>query len=151
MKEFNLICKEVESLNVLEYTAILEEKATKLIPALNAISEDEIQGTTLFAAFILGSIVADNKIDESEYLLMYPLLSLFFGENVDYESCKLMARYFRKENKELKKYLDLVTDLLGLLSDELKEDLIVVCLLICAIDGKISLKEKRWIKQLIRE
>ena len=73
------------------------------------------------------------------------------GENIDYESCKLMARYFRKENKELKKYLDLVTDLLGLLSDELKEDLIVVCLLICAIDGKISLKEKRWIKQLIRE
>ena len=28
--------------------------------------------------------------------------------------------------------------------------LLVVCLLVCAIDGKVSAKEKKWIKQLIR-
>ena len=42
-----------------------------------------------------------------------------------------------------------MVDILGLLSDELKDDIVIICLMICAIDGKVSLKEKKWIKQLI--
>lgn len=38
-----------------------------------------------------------------------------------------------------------------MLSEELKENIIIVCLLICAVDGKVSPKEKTWIKQLVKE
>ena len=30
-----------------------------------------------------------------------------------------------------------------------REDVVIVCLLACAVDGKISFKEKQWIKRLI--
>lgn len=150
MREFNQLCKEVELLNPLDYGTILTTKAMTIIPALNDIAEDEFTGTSLVAAFILGSIIADGKIDESEYLLLYPMLQTFFGDSVNYDDIKSLAKVFRKENKDLKKYLDMVVDVLSLLSEELKEDIITVCLLICAIDGKISFKEKQWIKQLIR-
>ena len=43
-----------------------------------------------------------------------------------------------------------MVDILGELDDELKDDIVIVCMMICAIDGKISLKEKNWIKQLIK-
>ena len=56
----------------------------------------------------------------------------------------------RADNRQLKRYVDDMVDLLGLVSDDLKEDIILVCLILCAVDGKISAKEKRWIKQLIR-
>ncbi|MGM9876934.1 MAG: TerB family tellurite resistance protein [Bacilli bacterium] len=149
MKRFFEICKNVEKMDVLTYSAVLAEKSLKILPELNAITEDAITATTIFATFIIGSIVADGKIKEEEYILLYPMLYTFFGDSVDYEECKKIARKFKKEGKELKQYIDYIVDILGMFSDELKEDIITVCLLICAIDGNISAKEKNWVKQLI--
>ena len=149
MKNFYQICKDVEKMDVLSYSTILAEKSLTILPMLNNIMEDEIDATTIFATFIIGSIVSDGKLKEEEYLLLYPTLYTFFGEQVNYEDCKKVASEFRKESKELKKYVDYMIDILGEFSDELKEDIIIVCLLICAIDGHISAKEKNWVKQLI--
>ena len=99
---------------------------------------------------MIASVYADGKLDESEYLLLMPALKLFFGDDFDYGSAKALVKAFRPEGRELKKVVDDMVDLLGGLSDELKEDIITVCLLICAVDGKISLREKKYIKQLIR-
>lgn len=149
MKDFNRLCKEFEELDALSYGVILGEKSIKIIPALSAITESGIDGATIFATYVLGAIVADGKLSEEEYVLCYPLLHAFFGEHINYEDCKKAARLLRPESRELKKALSEMTDVFGQLSDELKEDLIIVCLLICSIDGKISLKEKAWIKKLI--
>ena len=56
----------------------------------------------------------------------------------------------KSDNREMKKRVDEMVDLIGLFSDELKADIIIVIMLICAVDGKISLREKNWIKQLIK-
>ncbi len=149
MRKFNEICKSVENMDVLTYSAVLAKKSLEILPALNEITEDEIDAVTIFATFIIGSIVADGKIKEEEYLLLYPMLYTFFGDSIDYEDCKKVVKEFKQEGKELKQYIDYIVDIFGLISDELKEDIITACLLICAIDGNISAKEKNWIKQLI--
>ena len=66
------------------------------------------------------------------------------------KDCNALVKSMRADNRQLKRYVDDMVDLLGLVSDDLKEDIILVCLILCAVDGKISAKEKRWIKQLIR-
>ncbi len=45
--------------------------------------------------------------------------------------------------------MDRMVDVIGLVSPELKDDIVLVCLMVCAVDGKVSAKEKKWIKQLI--
>ena len=45
--------------------------------------------------------------------------------------------------------MDLMVDMLGLVSPELKEDIVVLCLLVCAVDGKVSRKERKWIEKLV--
>jgi uncharacterized tellurite resistance protein B-like protein len=150
MTEFNKLCKQVEELDVLSYATILAEKSAKIIPALSALSGNGLDGVSIFADFILGSIVADGKLAEEEYLLMYPLLKDFFGEGINYEDCKKVVKSIRPESKEFKNALNDLVDYLGTLSEDLKDDIIIVCLLICSVDGKISLKEKQWIKQLIK-
>ena len=147
---FNQLCKEVESLNPLEYAAIITAKTVKIVPALHALTDDYLETAGLFASFLMASVYADGKLDEAEYLLLLPSLKLLFGEEIDYESAKAIARYFKPEGKELKKAVNQIIDVLGELSEELKADIITVCLLICAVDGKISLREKMYIKQLIR-
>ena len=150
MSEFNKICKEFEQLDVLSYVALLGIKSKRILPALIDITQDGETGVEIFASFIIGAIAADGRLSENEYELLSPLLHAFFGEELDYETCKKAFRKMAPEQRELKKSVDEMVDVLGLLSDDLKDDIITVCLLICAVDGKVSLREKNWIKQLIK-
>lgn len=150
MKAFDALCKEFEKLDAASYTALLAEKSAELIPALQSITDDDTKGMALFASFILGAIAADGKLSEEEYVICYPLLHAFFGDEVNYDDCKKAAKKLKPESKAFGDFLNEILDLLGLLSDDLKDDLVLVCLMICAIDGKVSAKEKDWIKKLIR-
>ena len=151
MREFDKICKEIDNLSASEYTTILAAKSVRLLTELKLLTAGGIEGDLAFITFIIGSVVADGKLSEEEYLLIYPLLEQYFGEEIDYEECKKLVRRSLSDNKDVKNLVNDMVDIFGQLSDELKEDAIVVCLLICSVDGKISLKEKMWVKQLIRE
>ncbi len=150
MKAFDELCREFEQLDAVSYTALLAEKSAKILPALRAVTGNGIDGTALFAAFVLGAVAADGKLSEEEYLLCYPLLHAFFGDDVNYDDCKDAAKHLRSESRAFKKSLDEIVDFLGLLSDDLKNEIVLVALMICAIDGKVSPKEKNWIKKLVR-
>ena len=149
MKDFDKLCKDFESIDIDTYAAVLTEKAMKLIPALSAFSEDGLSGIEIFASFIYGAIAADGKLSEDEYALVYPLLHAFFGDSIDYNDAKRAFSSLSKEHKELKTIVDEMVDLIGFFSDEMKTDIVIVAMLICAVDGKISFKEKNWIKKLI--
>lgn len=150
MKDFNELCRSVEELSPLEYAAVLGRTSLKIMPAIRAFSEDGRTCAEVLAAFVIASVYADGKLDESEYLLMAPLLKAFFGEDFDFEDAKKLAKEWRKEGKAVKKEVDYLVDFLGTLSEELKGDIILACLLMCAVDGKVSLKEKAYIRQLMR-
>lgn len=137
-------------MDVLSYVALLGIKSKRILPALIDITQDGETGVEIFASFIVGAIAADGRLSETEYELLSPLLHAFFGEELDYETCKKAFRKMAPEQRELKKSVDEMVDVLGLLSDDLKDDIITVCLLICAVDGKVSLRERNWIKQLIK-
>ena len=147
-KEVNM--KDFENIDIDTYAAVLTEKAMKLIPALSAFSEDGLSGVEIFASFIYGAIAADGKLSEDEYAFIYPLLHTFFGDSVNYEDAKRAFSSLSKEHKELKNIVDDMVDLIGCFSDEMKADIILVAMLICAVDGKISQREKNWIKKLIK-
>ena len=150
MKDINELCRSVEELSPLEYAAVLGRTSLKIMPAIRAFSEDGRTCAEVLAAFVIASVYADGKLDESEYLLMAPLLKAFFGEDFDFEDAKKLAKEWRKEGKAVKKEVDYLVDFLGTLSEELKGDIIFACLLMCAVDGKVSLKEKAYIRQLMR-
>ena len=150
MKEFSKLCKEFEEMDVLSYSMILGKKALKVIPTLSAITDDGLNGVMIFATFVMGAIAADGILSEEEYMICYPLLYAFFGDEVNYDECKKAVRLLKPESRELKKAVKEMVDVFGQLSDELKEDIIIIFMLICSIDGKISLKEKNWIKKLLK-
>ena len=154
MKDFDKICKDFENIDIDTYAAVLTEKEMKVSKLINDIAsclcEDGLSGVEIFASFIYGAIAADGKLSEDEYALIYPLLHAFFGDSINYEDAKRAFSSLSKEHKELKNMVDDMVDLIGCFSDEMKADIIIVAMLICAVDGKISLKEKNWIKKLIK-
>ncbi len=150
MKEFDMLCREYEEMDAATYTLLLAEKSATVLPALAAVTEGGLSGAAVFATFVLGAVVADGRLSEEEFALTRPLFAAFFGDEVSYEDCKKTVRALKPESKELKESVDAMVDVLGLLSEDLKDDLVLICLMICAIDGKVSMKEKRWIKQLVK-
>ena len=150
MREFDILCREIDNLPMEDYIGVLKLKSVKLLAELKSLSAGGIEGDIAFASFIIGSVVADGKLSEEEYAILYPMLYNFFGDGINYEDCKKIVRTSFAEKREIKSVVKDMIEIFGMLSDELKEDVITVCLLICSVDGKISLKEKVWIKQLIR-
>lgn len=149
MKSFDELCKAFEAMDALTYTALLAEKSATVLPALALVTGNMASGAATLATFALGAVVADGKLSEEEFAFCRPMFAAFFGENVDFSTCRKAAALLKPESRELKKCVNDLVDMLGQLSDELKEDVVLICMMLCAIDGKISLKEKRWLKQLV--
>lgn len=150
MGEFDRLCKQIEQLDPSSFTEIISEKSANVVSALAAITKNGIDGVGIYLNFILCSVAADGKLAEEEFQLLKSPLEKLLGKELTYAEAKTVFKNAGLDkSKDYKKAVDLMVDVLGLVSPELKADIITVCMMICAIDGKISRKEKKWIAQLI--
>ena len=130
MFEYIEKCKKFEKLSTFDRFALLANKSLIVTNNLSKLGFNVNESLSLIATFILGSIVSDGEVNEKEYLLMYPALLRTFGDNFDFDSIK---EAFKNDFKTRK---------------ELKEDIIDICFAIVTIDGKLSLKERIYMRKL---
>ena len=148
MFEYIEKCKKFEKLSTFDRFALLANKSLIITNKLSELGLNVNDSLSLIATFILGSIVSDGEVNEKEFLLMYPALLRTFGDNFDFDSIKEAFQNDFKTRNELKNYLKDILSLLNSVSNELKEDIIDICFAIVAIDGKLSLKERIYMKKL---
>lgn len=149
MFEFNKVMKDYESLNAIERGLMLTEKSVSILAKLSALDIDGIDSVETLASFIIGSVVADGKLHEKEYLLIYPALVKVFGSDFDYESIKKEFEADKDGRKDIAGYTTDLLRVLGTVDETLYEDVIILCLCVVTIDGKVSLREKNYVKRLI--
>ena len=151
MSEFNMLCKAFEEMDPQTFGQIIAEKSVGIIAALTAITKDGMDGMKIYMHFILCSIAADGKLAEEEYRILKPAFEALVGKEVTYEDAvAIFNEAGLNKAKDYKNVVDEMVDILGMVSLDLKRDIIIVCMMVCAVDGKISRKEKKWIKQLMR-
>ena len=148
MFEYIEKCKKFEKLSTFERFALLANKSLIVTNNLSKLGFNVNESLSLIATFILGSIISDGEVNEKEYLLMYPALLRTFGDNFDFDSIKEAFKNDFKTRKEWKNYLKDILSLLNNVSNELKEDIIDICFAIVTIDGKLSLKERIYMRKL---
>ena len=147
MTNFDALCKAAEDIPADIYRDVLREKARIVLPALEAAAGSRERAETIFASFIIASVYADGTLDEAEYLLLLPHLREAFGEGFGFDEVKAVIETSKKEGKAVIDFADALCDWFGVLSEELKD----LSLLLCAVDGKVSKKERKYIRRLIRE
>ena len=150
MFEFEKVCKEIERLDPASYKDILAEKSKKAIDAISELSEGGQSGASRFLGIVLGAVISDGVLSEKEFSTIKPMLDVAFDTDMTFDSARQMISFLIPDPKEYKSFVNHTTDLFGEMSDELKADIVVVCLLVCASDGRISHKERKWLKELIR-
>lgn len=148
MFEFKKICNEFENMTIIERGVILTEKSVKILAKLNALKNEKIDPLVAYASFVMGSIMADGKVNEQEYILMYPSLLKVFGDQFDFESIKKALEKDCDGKKLIKDYVKEFSNLINKEDEDLLDDIVILTLCIVSVDGKISLKEKRYIRRL---
>ena len=149
MREFSKLCKEVEDLDPATYTAIITERSMNIIDTLSDIMDDGVDGLTMYMHFLLCSVAADGKLDKSEFNMLKPAMELAMGREIDYrEAQEIFENTGLNRSEDYKAAVDDMVDIVNMVP-EIREDVVIVCLLACAVDGKIFFKEKQWIKRLI--
>ena len=141
MFEFDKLCKDYEKLSYGELKQIVAENGLVLLPALKSFSDDAVALMILFIATACG---ADGKFSPEEYHL--------FAETTGYSLtyAEMVSAVDNASGKDSRKAVDSVIDMFGSLSDDIKVSMIQFCLAFCAADGKLSLKERSFIKKLIK-
>lgn len=150
MFEFKKLCDAYEELSTVEKGLLLADKSVTVLAKLHYLDIPGIDPVTALAGFIVGSVTADGKINEKEYLLIYPSLFRAFGEDFDFATVKDSFRRDSDGRKMISEYTEEMIRVLGFLDEDLRSDVITLCLCVVAIDGKVSLREKNYIKRLCR-
>ena len=149
MTEFDDLCREAEDIDFETRCAILKGKSQEILPLLSEKSEDGESGADILSTFLFSAMAADGRLSSEEYDLLYPLLSSFLGEKINYTDAKKAVGSMRKENREMKKISEDMVGVLAEFSEDLRREIVLVIMMICAADGKISLSERLWIKKLL--
>ena len=149
MTEFDDLCREAEDIDFETRCAILKGKSQEILPLLSEKSEDGESGADILSTFLFSAMAADGRLSSEEYDLLYPLLSSFLGEKINYTDAKKAVGAMRKENREMKKISEDMVGVLAEFSEDLRREIVLVIMMICTADGKISLSEKLWIKKLL--
>lgn len=150
MFDFKKLCTEVENLSEADRGILIISESKKVIAGLLEISVTAYNPVDALATFIMGAVVSDGTIDEKEYLLIYPSLVKAFGDDFDYESIKKSLTKNRESKNLIHEYIDALMTIIATVDEELQTDIVMLCLLIVAIDGKITTKERRYIRRLCK-
>lgn len=150
MFEFTKLCNSFENLNVVERGAILAEKSAKVLGKLKLMAVPGIDPVETLSGFIIGSVVADGRLNEQEYLLIYPALLKAFGDDFDFASVKSAFAKDRDGRKAVRVYTESLLSLLADIDEDFREDIVTLCLCVVTVDGKISFREKNYIRRLCK-
>ncbi len=150
MSDFDTLCTKLEQMDPQTFSQIFNEMSVDVINNLVELTADGTDGLTAYLQFILASVAADGVMTEEEFVLLKPIFDRMAEKDLTYEEGVEVFKAMGLDNAEsYKKIIDTMVDIIGLVSDDLKDKIVMLCLLVCAIDGEVSQKEKDWIKQLI--
>ena len=149
MFNFDEVCETIEDMHPYTYSALISEKRASVVKSLKDLNKNGLTGLTIYNGLMLGAISSDGKLAEEEFYLMKPTLDAAFGNKLTYKEAKSLIGNFYPGGKKYDQFQDAVKQLFNDISDELKRDIVIVCLLTFGVDGKISQKEKKWLKELL--
>ena len=150
MSKFDTLCQKLETMDREQFAQLFNQKSVDVVKKLSTLTLDGKDGVAAYMEFVLAAAAADGNLAKDEFKLLKPMFEHIAGKPVTYnDAVKMFNSMGLNRPDKLKNVVDTMVDIIGVVDDEIKEDIVVLCLLVCSIDRDVSEKEKQWIKQLI--
>ena len=141
MFEFEKVCREYELLTYDERRDMLRQLADIIVPAVAQITG----GTDAFFILASAACAADGKLGVDEYSLFKDSTGL----EIFYDEAAETIRQIK--GKDLNEEADTLVDLFGGLDENIKDAMVCYCACLCSADDRIGLRERSFIRKLIKE
>ena len=149
MSDFDALCKKLETMDPETFAQIFNDKSVDVISALVALTADGKDGVTAYLQFILASVAADGVLSKPEFTLLKPMFDRIADKDTTYDDAVEIFNGLGLDKPDTyKEIIDTMVDIIGLVDEDMKDDIVLLCLLVCAVDGEVTEKEKDWIRQL---
>lgn len=141
MFEFESMCKAFEDMSNGERKLYLQEQSIILVNAFDKFGTDGVQMFLYFMAVACG---ADGKLSPEEYSLLQEVAPF----QLKYSEAETLVKQF--SSKQQKEKATWISELVGEFSEEIQDVIIRFCLCFCSADNKVNLRERNFIKSLIK-
>lgn len=138
MTDFEGLYKEIEKIDEKDYKDEINARVVKFA------SKDR-KSWEVLNAFIYKSIAADGKLDEAEFDLVAPFLEAVVGKKVTYDDA---VKAFNETAID-DEVFDVAIKAYKSLTEEERDDIAMVCMMICAIDDNLDIRELFWLGDII--
>ncbi|MDE5899517.1 MAG: hypothetical protein K2H09_09700 [Treponemataceae bacterium] len=141
MFEFEKMCKAFEQMKDGERKLCLQEQSAKIISAFERTGKN---GMEMFLYLMGTACGADGHLSVEEYSLLQEVSPVQLKYN---EARCLVEKFSTKSNKDAAQVL---SEIVGMFDEDMQDTIILFCLCFCSADKNVSLKERRFIKSLVR-
>lgn len=149
MLDFDELCRSTEQIDPQTRDGLIRESCEKALQGMTAVLGDAGAADDFFMGLVLGAVISDGKIVKSEFDLIKPLIEKATGRTVTAEQATEYMKSSGEERKDLGEATATLAAAFGSISRELQKDIVLLCLLICSVDGEISQREKEWLGKLL--
>lgn len=150
MTDFDEFCSKLEAMDKEQIIDAFNMLSKDVIKALMEVSQDGKFTVDVYIRCVLAAVAADGVLSEPEFEIMKPAFDLLTGKDLDYAGCvEAFNSLGFDDPSKMQESFDAMADIIGLVSPEIKDDLVFMSLMVCAIDGEITEDEKDWIKRLV--
>lgn len=148
MFEFKKLCDSFERLSAVGKWTLLRKTSVTVLERLRCVSTVGEDPADALAGFLIGSAVSDGRLSERDYVLIYPSLLQTFGEGFDLSTVKDAVRRDAGGRISPLRYTENMRRIFSVIDDELKSDIVTLCMCVFAIDGRVAPKTKKYILRL---
>lgn len=150
MTSLDEVCDVIRNCDKDVFNSIFDVKSSRVITALTGIADSGFDAISTYVNFIMAAVSADGKLTKPEYELIKPIFDMLNGSDSTYEDALGIFRQLNLGDSEnLRDTVDRMVTMVGMISPDMKNDMILLTLMVCAVDGEITPEEKSWISQLI--
>lgn len=148
MKDFSKILKQAENLDATTRKTEIVYSSAKVLSALLS-EESGAEAVNALVSFIIGATADEGKINEREYLAIYPALVTAFGPGYDFYSVKRAFDGLIATKRIIRGNVATLSAALALTSEITLDDLVLLyALILTPTFGKLSLKHKAHLARL---
>lgn len=147
------VCNQCENLSNEAFNQLVNQKLNAVMPKLNNITlnigNQKFTGDTLLTHILIATVITDYTVTDSEVRFLTTMITTYINPGLDFPTVKQFIMNMGNNVGGTQAFADSLIDALGRIENQLKVDIVMLCMLLASVDGKITASERNFLAKLL--
>ena len=129
------------------YLPVFKFKSEMIVIVTRDTWVDDLNGLSLYIKLLFQTLNFNYAFSREVYEQYKDLLSVAVGYEISFEESERIASLARRENRELNEFVENVNRMFRKIPEDIKEDIITICLLLGSINQRPTYKVRTFLSR----